>query len=95
MTAGFIILFTAFAGMLSIVSVDIINGAIITLAVLIAVPLVFFNLGGSEFVLTELDPELFNITGGHNWIWVMGVFFPTLLLLLGECLQSLCKSVPA
>lgn len=84
LTAGFIISFTAFAGMLSIVSVDIINGAIITLAVLVAVPLVFVNLGGMEFVTTELDPSLFDITGGHNWIWVMGVFFPTFLLLLGE-----------
>lgn len=84
LTAGFIIAFTAFAGMLSIVSVDIINGAIITLAVLVAVPLVFVNLGGMEFVTTELDPSLFDITGGHNWIWVMGVFFPTFLLLLGE-----------
>lgn len=84
LTAGFIIAFTAFAGMLSIVSVDIINGAVITLAVLIAVPLVFFNLGGMDFVATELDPELFSIVGGHSWIWVMGVFFPTFLLLLGE-----------
>jgi len=84
LTAGFIIAFTAFAGMLSIVSVDIINGAVITLAVLVAVPLVFINLGGVEFVTTELDPSLFDITGGHNWIWVMGVFFPTFLLLLGE-----------
>jgi solute:Na+ symporter, SSS family len=84
LTAGFIIAFTAFAGMLSIVSVDIINGAIITAAVLIAVPLVFINLGGIEFVTTELDPELFHITGGQSWIWVMGVFLPTFLLLLGE-----------
>jgi solute:Na+ symporter, SSS family len=84
LTAGFIIAFTAFAGMLSIVSVDIINGAVITLAVLIAVPLVFFSLGGVEFVTTELDPALFHVTGGHSWIWVMGVFFPTFLLLLGE-----------
>ena len=84
LTAGFIIAFTAFAGMLSIVSVDIINGAVITVAVLVAVPLVFINLGGFEFVASELDPSLFDITGGHSWIWVMGVFFPTFLLLMGE-----------
>lgn len=84
LTAAFIITFTAFAGMLSIVSVDIINGAIITVAVLFAVPLVFTHLGGVEFVMNDLDPALFDITGGHNWIWVMGVFFPTFLLLMGE-----------
>jgi solute:Na+ symporter, SSS family len=84
LTAGFIIAFTAFAGMLSIVSVDIINGAVITLAVLLAVPLVFVNLGGTEYLATQLDPQMFDILGGQNWIWVMGVFFPTFLLLLGE-----------
>jgi SSS family solute:Na+ symporter/sodium/proline symporter len=84
LTAAFIIIFTAFAGMLSIVSVDIINGAVITVAVLVAVPLVYLHVGGAEFVSTELDPSLFSITGGHSWIWVMGVFFPTFLLLLGE-----------
>ncbi len=84
LTAGFIIFFTAFAGMLSIVSVDIINGAVITLAVIVAVPLIMVYLGGVEYVQTELEPRLFDPLGGHNWIWVMGVFFPTFLLLLGE-----------
>ncbi len=84
LTAVFIIFFTAFAGMLSIVSVDIINGAVITLAVLIAVPLVMFHLGGVGYITNELDSTLFDPLGGHNWIWVMGVFFPTFLLLLGE-----------
>lgn len=84
LTAGFIIFFTAFAGMLSIVSVDIINGAVITLAVIVAVPLIMVYLGGVEYVQNELEPRLFDPLGGHNWIWVMGVFFPTFLLLLGE-----------
>lgn len=84
LTAAFIITFTAFAGMLSIVSVDIINGAIITIAVLFAVPLVFMNLGGMEYVSTELDPSLFTVFGDHNFLWAMGVFLPTFLLLMGE-----------
>lgn len=84
LTAGFIIAFTAFAGMLSIVSVDIINGAVITLAVLIAVPLVYVNLGGAEHFSVVLDPSYFSIFGEYNWIWAMGIFFPTFLLLMGE-----------
>jgi SSS family solute:Na+ symporter/sodium/proline symporter len=84
MTAAFIIAFTAFAGMLSIVSVDIINGAVITVAVIIAVPLVYTNLGGAEHFAATLDPSFFTVLGDHNWIWAMGVFFPTFLLLLGE-----------
>lgn len=83
LTAGFIILFTAFAGMLSIVSVDIINGAVITLAVVLAVPLVYVHLGGAEYTAT-LNPELFSVMGGHSFLWAMGVFLPTFLLLMGE-----------
>lgn len=84
LTAGFIITFTAFAGMLSIVSVDIINGTVITLAVILAVPLVYVNLGGAEYISANIDPAMFSVMGGHSWVWAMGVFFPTFLLLLGE-----------
>jgi solute:Na+ symporter, SSS family len=82
-TALFIILFTAFAGMISIVSVDIINGAIITLAVIIAVPLVYFHLGGGEHI-SSLDPSMLSVFGENNLIWAMGIFMPTFLLLMGE-----------
>jgi SSS family solute:Na+ symporter/sodium/proline symporter len=84
LTAGFIITFTAFAGMLSIVSVDIINGAVITFAVILAVPLVFSNLGGGEYITANLDPSFFTVFGEYNFLWAMGVFFPTFLLLMGE-----------
>lgn len=83
-TALFIVLFTAFAGMVSIVSVDIINGAIITLAVIIAVPIVFVHLGGTEYIASNLDPSFLTPFGENNMIWAMGIFLPTFLLLLGE-----------
>jgi solute:Na+ symporter, SSS family len=84
LTAAFIIAFTAFAGMLSIVSVDIINGAVITAAVLLAAPLVYFHLGGAEHLTTTLDPSYFTLFGEYNFLWAMGIFFPTFLLLMGE-----------
>ncbi len=84
LTAGFIITFTAFAGMMSIVSVDIINGAVITVAMLVAAPLVFFNIGGSEHLTATLDPSHFQIFGGNSFFWAMGIFLPTFFLLLGE-----------
>ncbi len=83
-TAAFIILFTAFAGMISIVSVDIINGAVITLAVIIAVPLVYIYLGAGEHISENLDPSMLTVFGDYNFLWAMGIFFPTFLLLLGE-----------
>jgi len=84
LTAAFIITFTAFAGMLSIVSVDIINGTVITVAIVLAVPIVFFSLGGTEFVALNVEPIKLTVMGGHDFLWAMGVFFPTFLLLMGE-----------
>lgn len=84
LTAGFIVIFTAFAGMMSIVSVDVINGAVISLAVIIAVPIVYFSIGGSEYLTITLDPSHFTIFGEKNFFWAMGIFLPTFFLLLGE-----------
>ncbi len=84
LTAAFIITFTAFAGMMSIVSVDIINGAVITVAMLVAAPLVFVNIGGAEHLTATLDPSHFTVFGDNNFFWAMGIFLPTFFLLLGE-----------
>ncbi len=83
-TALFIVTFTAFAGMMSIVAVDVINGAVITAAVLIATPLVFFNIGGAEYLTATLPASHFTVFGDANFLWAMGIFFPTFFLLLGE-----------
>lgn len=84
LTAGFIIIFTAFAGMMSIVSVDIINGAVISVAVIIAVPIVYYSIGGAEHLTATLDPSHFTVFGDNNFFWAMGIFLPTFFLLLGE-----------
>ncbi|TCO07892.1 sodium:solute symporter family protein [Natronoflexus pectinivorans] len=84
LTAAFIVVFTAFAGMLSIVSVDIINGTVITIAIVIAAPIVFFSIGGSEHLTATLDPSHFQIFGDKSFFWAMGIFLPTFFLLLGE-----------
>src|SRR5690606_27965795 len=39
---------------------------------------------GAEHFSATLDPSYFTVFGDYNWIWAMGVFFPTFLLLLGE-----------
>ncbi len=84
LTAGFMIIFTAFAGMMSIVAVDIINGALITLAVVLAAPLVFFHIGGGEHLMATLDPSHFQVFGDGNFLWAMGIFLPPFFLLLGD-----------
>ncbi len=83
-TAAAIVIFTALAGMVSIVTVDILNGTIITLAVLFSLPYMVFELGGVGSVLDALPQGHTTVLGGHNVLWVLGVSMPTFLLLLGE-----------
>lgn len=83
-TAAAIILFTAFAGMSSIVTVDIFNGVIITLGVLVALPYMVFANGGVGEIVANLPEMHMDMMGGHNVLWVVGVALPTFLLLLGE-----------
>ena len=83
-TALAIVLFTAMAGMVSIVSVDIFNGIAILVGVVLALPYMVWKLGGVSGVIDKLPAEHTTILGGHNWLWVVGIAMPTFLLLLGE-----------
>jgi SSS family solute:Na+ symporter/sodium/proline symporter len=80
---GVVILFTVLAGMISIMSIDLFNGIMKTVGLIIALPLVFYAVGGFSQV-AKLPQEHFEVLGGNDWIWAMGVFFPTFFLLLGE-----------
>ncbi len=80
---AFVILFTVTAGMISIISVDLFNGIVMTIGVLLAVPLALSAVGGMDQVAT-LPPDRFTVFGQHNALWAMGVFLPTFFLLLGE-----------
>jgi SSS family solute:Na+ symporter/sodium/proline symporter len=83
-TAATIVIFTALAGMVSIVTVDLFNGLIITLGVLFALPYMVFQVGGVSEVLAALPDTHTTPLGGHNILWVLGVAMPTFLLILGE-----------
>ncbi len=83
-TAATIVLFTALAGMVSIVTVDIVNGIIITGGILFALPYMIFSVGGTGEVLAAIPSDHTSMLGGHNVLWVAGVALPTFLLILGE-----------
>ncbi len=83
-TAAIVVLFTALAGMVSIVTVDIVNGIIITLGVLIGLPYMVASLGGVGAVAAQLPAHHITPLGDHNALWVLGVAMPTFLLILGE-----------
>jgi len=79
-----VIVFTLLAGMVSIVSVDIFNGILMILGVLIALPLALSSVGGWSQVAATVPPTHFAVFGQHGPLWAFGVFFPTFFLLLGE-----------
>jgi solute:Na+ symporter, SSS family len=79
-----IVVFTALAGMMSIVTVDILNGIVITLGILIALPFMIAAGGGVTEVINSLPEGHTSVMGGHNALWVLGVALPTFLLILGE-----------
>ncbi len=83
-TAFLIVTFTALAGMVSIVSVDLLNGIIITLGILIALPYLILSNGGVGAVVDGLPAQHLSLIGDHNILWVAGVALPTFLLLLGD-----------
>jgi SSS family solute:Na+ symporter len=79
-----VILFTLLAGMMSIVSVDLFNGILMTLGVLVALPLALSAVGGWGQVAAAVPASHFAAFGSHGPVWAFGVFFPTFFLLLGE-----------
>lgn len=82
-----VIAFTALAGMVSIVSIDIFNGIIMILAVCIALPVAISGFGGWDNVtatINEVSPDHLSMMEGHNFEWYIGIMLPTLLLMLSE-----------
>lgn len=79
-----VILFTLLAGMVSIVAIDVFNGILMIVGVLLALPLALGAAGGWGHVVAEVPPTHFATFGQHGPLWAFGVFFPTFFLLLGE-----------
>jgi len=83
-TCALVIVFTLLAGMVSIVSIDIFNGILMILGVLIALGLALSAAGGFAQVRAHVPATHFAPFGAHGPVWAFGVFFPTFFLLLGE-----------
>jgi SSS family solute:Na+ symporter/sodium/proline symporter len=79
-----IMAFTALAGMVSIVSIDIFNGTLMIFGVFLALFLVVGQVGGWSEMVERLPPERFEVFAGRGPGWAFGYFFPTFFLLLGE-----------
>lgn len=80
---GVVILFTVVAGMVSVITIDLFNGIMMIIGVLLALGIVFVT-GGGTVQLNSLPADHFALFGQHDAVWALGVFFPTFFLLLGE-----------
>ena len=82
--AGFVILFTALAGMSSVAYTDVAIGLLVTAGCIIALPAMLHRVGGWSALHTALPPEHFTIQGGMTWGEVLGFFLPTFTLMVGN-----------
>jgi hypothetical protein len=79
--------FTVLAGMVSIVSIDIFNGTVMLLAMIVTLPFAISTHGGIDAVIATIDataPSHLSLFGGHDFFWVVGIALPTFLLLMSE-----------
>ena len=81
---GLVVLYTIMAGMISIVTLDVFNGLMIIVSILIAAPLTLAKAGGWEGLTAALPETHFTVFGRLGLLPALGLFFPTFLLLLGE-----------
>jgi len=78
---------TVLAGMVSIVSIDIFNGTVMLLAMIVTLPFAISAHGGMDAVIATIDaaaPSHLSLFGGHDFFWVVGIALPTFLLLMSE-----------
>ncbi len=82
--AGFVIAFTAAAGMASIAYLDVVIGGLVTVIVVIAVPLLLNHAGGWAGVENALPASHFTPLGDVGFAKSAATLLPTMLLLIGN-----------
>jgi solute:Na+ symporter, SSS family len=82
--AGFVIFFTAAAGMASIAYLDLVIGSMVTLTVIVAVPILLGRVGGWQTVRASLPATHFQPLGDYDLAGAVGLALPTMLLLIGN-----------
>jgi solute:Na+ symporter, SSS family len=83
-TAAFVILFTAAAGMASVAYLDLVIGLLVSATVLVAVPLLLNDVGGWPAMRANLPADRFTFLGPLTLDQAMGLLLPGMLLLIGN-----------
>jgi solute:Na+ symporter, SSS family len=82
--AAFVIVFTALAGMSSVAYTDLVIGIIVTVGCVLALPVLVTRVGGWGAIRASLPATHFRATGTLTGLDIMGYFFPTLMLMIGN-----------
>lgn len=82
--AGFVIVFTAIAGMSSVAYMDVAIGILTTVTLVVALPLLSHSAGGWVAVRSALPATHFQIFGDLTGWQALELFLPTCLLMLGN-----------
>ena len=82
--AGFVVVFTAIAGMSSVAYMDVFIGMLATVTLIAALPVTLHAAGGWSGVHGALPPTHFQVLGDFNLLQAFELFLPTMLLMLGN-----------
>ncbi len=82
--AGFVIVFTAIAGMASVAYMDVVIGLLATGTMLVALPVLAHMAGGWRTIHASLPATHFQVLGDFSPIVAAELFLPTCLLMLGN-----------
>ena len=82
--AGFVIVFTAIAGMSSVAYMDVVIGLLATFTMLIALPVLVHSAGGWPAIHATLPATHFQVLGDFTLAQGFELFLPTCLLMLGN-----------
>jgi len=84
MIAGFVIVFTALAGMASVAYMDVAIGLLVTVALIVSIPILLGRVGGAAGLHAALPATHFQVLGSISFARAMEFFIPTMLLMLGN-----------
>ncbi len=82
--AGFVILFTAIAGMSSVAYMDVVIGMLATVTMIAALPVLAHMAGGWSAIRASLPATHFQVLGDFTPVTAAELFLPTCLLMLGN-----------
>jgi SSS family solute:Na+ symporter/sodium/proline symporter len=73
--------------MVSIVSVDVFNGIILIVSMILVLPFAIESGGGFNEVISTIEsknPDYLSVFGGQDVSWMIGIMLPSFLLLMSE-----------